>query len=168
MRKVNVSVLCLSALLVFAACGKKNKSGGGGTPNVIGQNYVVPGGNGTINYVSILQMIPCLNGQQRTAIQQVSNTGSVAVSAMYVGVTLEGDVAFMTSNGGQPVFTAYVCLRPNMSTTLRGSVMGVVPNRTLYGCPFDELVATVDTTGYRLAFFPLHLSPYGRTLGCKY
>ena len=166
-------VITLTALAMLGACGKKNKSGQqpGLFPNTYGSNVTLPQHPGTVNLSSLPSVVQCLTGyQQRIGVQQISSSGSVPVNAAYVGVTLEGDVAVLTANGnGQPVFTAYICIRPGLQSPSQASAaQGVIPNRTNRGCPFDELVATMSMGGYTLAFFPIHLSQWKTGVGCRY
>lgn len=171
MRNFKATILCLSALLIFAACGKKNKSGGtgGAFPNMINPIGTPIGLNPQINFNSFVGSVTCMTGiTQRIGYQRTSPSGTVAYNASYVGVTAEGDLAFMTAGAnGLPTFTAYICARPNMTGQEAPNIFGVVPNRSLSRCPFDELVATMDIAGYRMAFYPLHLSQWGASLGCR-
>ncbi len=167
-------VMTLTTLAVLSGCGKKNKSGKPGSnifPNTYGAPVNLPYNTGTANLGSISTVVQCLTGyQQRIGVQQTSSTGSLPVNAAYVGVTLEGDVAVLTADGsGRPVFTAYVCMRPGIQSAAQAqAAQGVIPNRTNSGCPFDELVATMRVDNYILAFFPIHLSQWKTSVGCRY
>lgn len=170
------------AMALTAGCGKKNESGKNSYNPYYNQLGSYPGvvGTGSIpagvvnNYAQLIfQSLPCISGGQRAGLQFGLNM-SAAVNATYVGITSEGDIAIITSNGGQAVMQAFICMRPEFGSG--SSIQPQVVNnsaavgRSLAGCVIDEIsAATVripSYTGYlTLNFRPIH---YGAGMGHPY
>ena len=190
----------LSSILIFAmavsvGCGKKNESGKGNANPYYSQFGLTPGypagvGNipGSVSnpYAQqIFQYLPCLNGQQRIGVGIGLNM-SVAVNATYVGITSEGDIAIVSSSGGQQaILSAYVCMRQEFGNgqLAQPQVAGqrAAVGRSLAGCLVDEVsAATLQLPTYNgypltLNFRPIHYGVPGypqfsqalQAMGCR-
>jgi hypothetical protein len=152
----------LFGLLILVSCGKDNRSGQSNTS--VGINPIGPGVGVTNPYVgTVMNEYPCLSGMPRTTVQIPLNM-TVAVGGTYVGVTSEGDVALVSSNGGQGIFTAYICGRTSAANGT-GSLLGnPVINRS-YNCQIDEVTSaamnlpTLYGGTLRLNFRPIYFPP---------
>jgi len=178
-------VLAVTMALIAAGCGKKNESGKSSYnpySNYLGQGAALPAGANS--YASLVfNGLPCSNGQQRIGVQFGLNMAAAANST-YVGITSEGDIAVVTSNAGQAVFSAYICNRPEFASTNGQGSMSANPaiGRSLVGCAVDEISAASlrlpTMYGYYLTlnFRPIHYGVPGYTqfnqvltqLGCRY
>ncbi len=153
MKNLKWSVLfALSSLLILSACGDKNKSGQSGTESYWGGlntgTYNGPAPMNTSNpYVQrIFTSLPCSAGGMVMPNQQRMGAGSnynagVSFNGVYVGVTVEGDIAVLSSNGGsQSVISIYLCPRPNVNgANLSGPPIAYAASSR--GCRVDQITA---------------------------
>jgi hypothetical protein len=86
-----------------------------------------------------MQDYPCQFGGGRIATPPIPLQLSVALNALYVGVTSEGDVAVVTSSNGQGVLNTFVCNRGIQAGA--GSLMGNPVVNKSYFCAVDEITA---------------------------
>lgn len=158
-------ILILTTLLTLVvSCGKDNKSGQGYSGQF---NYANVSNN---PYVStVMNENPCSTGLQRVGVQVPMTGFNVAPGSTYVGVTSEGDVAVVTSDGTYGVFTAYVCGRSGMGGNSQLQP-GVVINRSNY-CSIDEITSATMVIGSTYGNFTLNFRAihYGRGSSlCQY
>lgn len=164
----------LAILMIVAAfavgCGKNNTSGKdkdkGGSGYIDGYGAY---GNGQQLPADWKQRVLSENRCQNGRMQMISGNPQVNASAgLYVGVTLEGDVAIIQNN----VMELYFCMRadasqPNGSVTLSP----IVENSTY--CSVGQIskmnVALRGNNGtYMLAFYPLHMNGSSLCQGGNY
>ncbi|MFP5491854.1 MAG: hypothetical protein ACLGG0_10150 [Bacteriovoracia bacterium] len=134
----------LALALLAGACGKDNESGkksGGtyfGSLGTLAPGQVPP--NITNSYAQqVFQSTTCTTGGQRIGVAFNLTDMTVAANATYIGITSEGDVAVVTNNGGQALFSAFICARPSLGQG-SGSLSRPALNRSLR-CLVDEITA---------------------------
>lgn len=166
------STLVLSTIsLLLVSCGPKNTSGGK-TKSKPGVDTTVTTANKGAWIDIVRQENPCQYGGQRQPITiPLQNSGGSA-GATYVGVTSEGDIAYVESNGGQQIMTVEICSRPAIDGRATGGMASnPVLKTNLYNCPIDEIVkADIYLDGaygnYMLAFAPIHVPGYRQSSLC--
>ncbi len=132
----------LALAIVLGACGKDNESGKKSGGTYFGSLGTIGGGSYPTNVTNphirgVFQSLSCLSGGQRVGVQFGLNL-SVAANASYVGITSEGDIAFVTNSNGQAVFNAYICQRPGLGSGTGSMSSNPIVNRSLY-CQIDEI-----------------------------
>ncbi len=169
--------LALALVMALAGCGKDNQSGKKSNGwNLFGSNVSIPGMNSSVS-AALFQSVQCTpgttNGSNQRVGVQIPLNFQLPPSQPYVGITLEGDLAFVTSSGGRAVMTAYVCARPGMTNSGTMATNPVLGSASIGGCPFNQITMASlrfpASTGYtyRLEFFPVHFSQYRYALGCR-
>ena len=162
-------VISITSLLLISCGGTKNTSGGSNSKDPVVTNPdIFAGGNGTAlppNWQDIIrQENPCQYGgnQRRTVtfpVQVNANVGS-----MYVGVTSEGDIAYIQNQNGNITLTAEICARPDLGNGGQVS-QKIVVNNSL-ACPVGEITeAYISLQGnygtYTLGLRPIHVPNIG-------
>ncbi len=139
--------LLLVILVTALGCGKNNQTGKSGSSIVNpGIGNAISTGNQQALLATVMNESRCINGMQRITIPPIPLNMNVAVGGFYVGVTSEGDVAVVTSNNGQGVFSGYVCARQSLPSG-QGQLLGnPVINRS-YSCGVDEITAAKMSLG---------------------
>lgn len=164
--------LTLSLALVATGCGNKNKSGrSNGYYSQLGLSGI-PNISPNVN-MAAFGNIPCSTGSGRQQVQ-FNVPLNATINTTYVGVTLEGDLAFITASGAanQGIFTASICQRYGLTGSGRLAANPTINVTRSYTCPFGEITAaTMYLQGqggyYTLAFFPIWmLSQYRTAVGC--
>lgn len=158
-----VVTIMFLGLALLGGCGKNNESGKSSSSLCNGLGYCSSLGNigvGAIPtnvtnpYVKLVfQSMPCTTGGGRVGVQMALQQ-TVAANATYIGITSEGDIAMVTSSGGQGILSAYLCQRPGLASgqLTRNPVL----NRSSAGCLIDEITAASMVAGqYVFAFRPI-------------
>ncbi|MCT4641248.1 MAG: hypothetical protein N4A33_03055 [Bacteriovoracaceae bacterium] len=174
------TISILSALIV--SCGQDNRSGNGN--NVVGPfgqygGIQTAGGNLSGVLGQIANENPCrvsggyYQGQQFPNQNINSRQQPISVALPYsvapgtfVGVTAEGDIAVISSNGGQGRMDLHLCNRPTGTSSAQIDTQQVpfVVNTQPYGCPVNEITSArvLTNNGYRLELYPIHIPHVGK------
>lgn len=170
----NFAVMSLLTMTIIS-CGDNNRSGGnigigGINPNTGIINYGIAGIDNSIGVIA--QFMPCQTVQQfpgQVPLQQVAGNrirsqvqvpqnGGLYLAKPVIGITVEGDIAVLYSNGNQALMDVYACQRPDLVNNQAQLYNIANPIQEVY-CPVDGLVADVGIQGqfgqYILKFFPI-------------
>lgn len=166
-------VLSLSTLLLASCGGGKNTSGGKSKIDPLAGGGVIAGGNGQVlpsNWRNVVrQENPCISGGGTRRVVSFPVQTNANVGAIYVGVTSEGDIAYINNNNGTTTLTVEVCQRPDLGNG--GQVAQKIVVNNSYYCPVGEITeAYLSLKGnygqYTLALRPIHVPGYVHSSLC--
>ncbi len=168
-------VITSFVMVILVSCGKQNSTNNNNPNrlnsfgNVIGANGQVVNASAVVNVIR--QLNPCSvhqnfnqfqnqnnqfsNGQAVRMIVPIQGYGRVFKPT--IGITTEGDIATISSNGGQTVLEILAC--PRDFATNQAQLTLIQDPISESFCPVDGLVANVQVPGqfrmYGLNFFPI-------------
>lgn len=162
--------------MLMASCGKQNKSGGGGsTSSTVTDPWVGTNANGVSNLTlpsdwlnRLYNEYSCqnyyMNNNSNTRVKiPVQSPGQFQVNAgaLYVGVTLEGDILIISNNNNNITAEVHACDRPNL--TSQAYFLNMPKLNVSDYCAMGEISAAdvglqSQYGTYQLAFFPAGLS----------
>jgi len=165
--------------LLMMSCGKDNRTGGSIPIPAPGTIPVSQLGIQTLNAQQanslnvVLNETPCFSGAQRIKVDIPVNINA-ALGQAYVGSTPEGDVAVIHNPNGTPVFTAFICQRPDLGGN--GQLGYQIAVNASQQCAIDEITAATmwiqssvqGVQPYQLAFRPIYFDGSSLCSGNQY